>query len=42
MATMGSEIMNQRAFSPDLGSSDFHLFGPMKMYIRGQLFQIED
>jgi hypothetical protein len=42
LATMGREIMNHPAYSPDLGPSDFHLFGPMKVYLRGQLFQTED
>jgi histone-lysine N-methyltransferase SETMAR len=42
LVTMGWEIMYHPAYSPDLGPSDIHLSGPMKVYLRGQLFQTED
>jgi hypothetical protein len=39
---MGWEIMNHHPHNPDLASSDFHLFGPMKVYLGGQKFQTDD
>jgi hypothetical protein len=29
-------------YSPDLATSDFHLFGPMKVHLEGQICQTND
>ena len=34
--------MRQPPYSPDLAPSDFHLFGPMKDYLRGYQFTDDD
>jgi hypothetical protein len=36
------ETTNQPPYSPDLTTSDFHLFGPLKLYPGGQKFQSDD
>jgi histone-lysine N-methyltransferase SETMAR len=33
---MGFELMEHQPYSPDLASSDFHTFGPMKEGLRGR------
>ncbi|GFN82249.1 histone-lysine N-methyltransferase SETMAR [Plakobranchus ocellatus] len=38
----GWEIVPHPAHSPDLAPSDFHLFGPLKRYLRGMAFETED
>jgi len=32
------EVLKHPPYSPDLGPSDFHLFGPTKEHLRGQKF----
>jgi len=36
------EGLKHPPYSPDLAPSDFHLFGPMKEYLRGQKFADDD
>jgi hypothetical protein len=36
LETFGLEIMNHPPYCPDLASSGFHLFGPLKEYVGGQ------
>ncbi|GFO17036.1 histone-lysine N-methyltransferase SETMAR [Plakobranchus ocellatus] len=38
----GWEILPHPAHSPDLASSDFHLFGPLKRHLGGMTFKTED
>ncbi|GFO02570.1 histone-lysine N-methyltransferase SETMAR [Plakobranchus ocellatus] len=38
----GWEILPHPAHSPDLASSDFHLFGPLKRHLGGMAFETED
>ena len=33
--------MSHPPYSPDLAPSDFHLFGPLKDYLRGQRFKTD-
>jgi hypothetical protein len=42
MTTIGKEIMSNSSYNPVLGSNDFLLFGPMKVHVRGQIFETED
>jgi hypothetical protein len=37
---MGWEIMNHPPYSPVLAPLDFHLFGPMKVHLEDQEFQL--
>jgi hypothetical protein len=39
LATMCLETMSPLSYSPELASSDFHFFGPMKLHIVRQKFQ---
>src|SRR3954463_1923738 len=36
IAAKGWSVLSHPAYSPDLAPSDFHLFGPLKDYLRGQ------
>ncbi|KAJ4443207.1 hypothetical protein ANN_04874 [Periplaneta americana] len=36
--TFGWEVLQHLPYSPDLASSDFHLFGPMKKFLVGHRF----
>jgi histone-lysine N-methyltransferase SETMAR len=36
LATLHWEIMNHPPYSPDLALNDFHLFGLLKVHLRGQ------
>jgi len=36
------EVLKHPPYSPDLAPSDFHLFGPMKEHLRGQMFADDD
>ena len=36
------EAMEHPPYSPDLVSSDFHLFGPLKIALRGRRFSCDD
>ena len=38
LRTLKFEVLKQPPYSPDLAPFDFHLFGPMKKYLRGQKF----
>ncbi|GFN99454.1 histone-lysine N-methyltransferase SETMAR [Plakobranchus ocellatus] len=38
----GWEILPHPAHSPDLASSEFHLFGPLKRHLGGMAFETED
>jgi hypothetical protein len=42
VATVGSEIVNHYSYSPDVASSDFHLFQPIKVLLGGQKFETND
>jgi histone-lysine N-methyltransferase SETMAR len=42
LETVGWEIMIHPPYSPGLSSSNFHLFGLMKVHLEGQKFQNED
>jgi histone-lysine N-methyltransferase SETMAR len=42
LVTMGWEIMNHPPYSPDLGPSDLHMFGLMKVHLEGQKLQTGD
>jgi hypothetical protein len=42
LATMGREVMNHTPCSPDLATSGFYLFEPIKMYLEEQKFQTDD
>ncbi|GFR75991.1 histone-lysine N-methyltransferase SETMAR [Elysia marginata] len=37
----GWEIFSHPAYSSDLAPSDFHLFGPLKIYLGGMAFETE-
>jgi hypothetical protein len=39
---IGNSGLGNHAYSPDLAHSDFHLYGPMKVHLRGQKFQTDD
>ena len=39
---LGWEVLPHPPFSPDLTPSDFHLFGPLKEFLRGQHFSTDD
>jgi hypothetical protein len=41
LVTVGREIRNHPSYGPNLTSSDFHLFGPRKVQLGGQKFQID-
>ena len=38
----GWSVLPHSAYSPDLAPSDFHLFGPLKDYLRGQKFDDDE
>lgn len=42
IAAKGWSVLAHPAYSPDLAPSDFHMFGPMKDYLRGQRFKDDD
>jgi histone-lysine N-methyltransferase SETMAR len=42
IAAKGWTILPHPAYSPDLAPSDFHLFGPLKDYLRGQKFDDDE
>jgi hypothetical protein len=42
LASLGWKIINHPPYSPGLTSSDFHLFGLVKVHLRGQKFQTDD
>jgi hypothetical protein len=39
---MRREVLPHPAYSPDLVSSDFHLFGPLKEALRGKVFRADE
>ena len=39
---LGWEVLTHPPYSPDLALSDFHLFGPLKEFFRGQHFSTDD
>ena len=44
-ATLSSfkwEVLQHPTYSPDLASSDFHLFGPLKQHLSGERFPDDD
>jgi len=42
IAAKGWTVLLHPAYSPDLAPSDFHIFGPLKDYLRGQKFEDDD
>ena len=42
IAVKGWTVLPHPAYSPDLAPSDFHMFGPLKDYLRGQRFEDDD
>lgn len=42
IAVKGWSVLPHPAYSPDLAPSDFHLFGPLKDYLRGQKFNDDE
>ena len=42
IAKRGWTVLQHPAYSPDLAPSDFHMFGPLKDYLRGQKFDDDD
>ena len=42
IAAKGWTVLPHPAYSPDLAPSDFHMFGPLKDYLRGQRFEDDD
>ena len=42
VANLGWTVLPHPPYSPDLATSDFHLFGPMKDGLRGQHFRSND
>lgn len=42
IAAKGWTVLPHPAYSPDLAPSDFHIFGPLKDYLRGQKFEDDD
>lgn len=42
IAAKGWTVLPHPAYSPDLAPSDFHMFGPLKEYLRGQRFGNDD
>ena len=42
IAAKGWTVLPHPAYSPDLAPSDFHLFGPLKGYLKGQRFENDD
>jgi len=42
IAAKGWTVLPHPAYSPDLAPSDFHIFGPLKDYLRGQRFEDDD
>ena len=42
IAAKGWSVLPHPAYSPDLAPSDFHLFGPLKDYLRGQKFHDDE
>jgi hypothetical protein len=36
------EVLDHPAYSPDLAPSDFHIFGPLKVAVRGHRFADDD
>jgi hypothetical protein len=42
METVGWDIMINPPYSPGLASSDFHLFGLMKVHLKRQKFQNDE
>jgi histone-lysine N-methyltransferase SETMAR len=42
IAAKGWTVLPHPAYSPDLAPSDFHMFGPLKNYLRGQKFEDDD
>jgi [histone H3]-lysine36 N-dimethyltransferase SETMAR len=42
IAAKGWTVLPHPAYSPDLAPSDFHMFGPLKDYLRGQKFENDD
>ena len=42
IAAMGWTVLPHPAYSPDIASSYFHMFGPLKDYLRGQRFEDDD
>src|SRR5206468_3482045 len=41
-AAKGWTVLPHPAYSPDLAPSDFHIFGPLKGYLRGHKFENDD
>ena len=42
ISAKGWTVLPHPAYSPDLAPSDFHIFGPLKDYLRGQKFEDDD
>ena len=42
IAAKGWTVLPHPAYSPDLAPSDFHMFGPLKDYLRGHKFENDD
>ena len=42
LAKLGWTVMPHPPYSPDLAPSDFHLFGPLKNFLRGQHFTSDE
>ena len=42
IAAKGWAVLPHPAYSPDLAPSDFHMFGPLKHFLRGQRFEDDD
>jgi len=36
------EVLPHPAYSPDLATSDFHLFGPLKEAVGGKRYRVDD
>ena len=42
IAAKGWTVLPHPAYSPDIAPSYFHMFGPLKDYLRGQRFEDDD
>ena len=41
ISKLGWEVLQHPPYSPDLATSDFHLFGPMKKFLAGHHFETD-
>jgi histone-lysine N-methyltransferase SETMAR len=38
----GWELLSHPPYSPDLASSDYHLFGPLKVHLKGHHYKTDE